>query len=640
MPRKTLQSNFLHKTNSIKPVKVNIDRHPIKSIFGSSDIGDNYWKSKFTKQRASKRQKTISMKGTLFLESKIDILYNFAYSINDYFWNANFNMNRLKCLNFEDLKNNLRENNVIFKQLNQMEKREYIKQRKILKAKQIELKNKRIQELQNEGKPFSIIKIKNECTNLFVINWPLKYTEQEISMAKKCILNNWKYPPPDFFSQNFKKYEEPQINNDKIVKKRKINALDWTRQNYVDLIGGDLSIYEKNDIKEPLQKDISGSWLNFTDLISLFNSYLILYNPCNIFTAGKILIDDNWSDYKVDCYEPLDDFKVLKFDNELIENKDQKYSIFIIFQPNNEKTLKSRDKINNYIIFDIEDEKHNTIYKNITLNKFYSTYYIQNLNGNSKYYMLIRGGIYQFGYFLEFYSQGHKIENMTYQTYLSQTYDYNITNFKIEHPLIGKDNFYLLTRLHILYNTEENQVSENEIGDIDIIINIKYPLKYLKKFIKFFIQKEGTDSNTYNKGKQIYANEKISLKKGEYLIAVYFQDIINSIKENSCDINIAYSNKNYKIEQIENIDYYKIGDEYKPNKYNIVFKEKIYACDKIYASFNIKVNHVNDTNTSNEKLKLIFLLYQLADKDNIDIPLIDKRFSYELRGNLIQKFES
>ena len=43
-------------------------------------------------QRGVKKQKTIALKGKLFLEHQIDILYNFAYSIYDFFANGNFNI--------------------------------------------------------------------------------------------------------------------------------------------------------------------------------------------------------------------------------------------------------------------------------------------------------------------------------------------------------------------------------------------------------------------------------------------------------------------------------------------------------------------------------------------------------------------
>ena len=125
------------------------------------------------------------------------------------------------------------------------------------------------------------------------------------------------------------------------------------------------------------------------------------------------------------------------------------------------------------------------------MNKFYSTHHIENLNGNINYYIIISGGIYQFGYVLQLYSEGHKIENMTYQNYLKQTLGYQYASAKIEHPLINNENFYLLARLRIspAVNEEGVQICEENLGDIKIIFNVKYPIKKYKPFIKIFNKK-------------------------------------------------------------------------------------------------------------------------------------------------------
>jgi len=129
------------------------------------------------------------------------------------------------------------------------------------------------------------------------------------------------------------------------------------------------------------------------------------------------------------------------------------------------------------------------------------------------------------------------------------------------------------------------------------------------------------------------------LEEGNYLIAIYFNNLTSTIKENSGEISIVYSNKNYTINQIENIDFYEIGDTYKPNKYNIVFKEKIFACDNIYTSLYIELKQNEEE--KKEKYNLIYLLYQLGDNNNNkNIELLEHRFSYGLRGTLIHKFES
>ena len=625
------------------PLSKNAENTGFKFLLGR----ENYFKGKDIRgQRGVKKQKTISIKGKLFLENQIDIIYNFAYSINDFFSNGNFNMTRLKILDFEDLKKNLKANNVIFKQLSQIEKREFFKRRRILKEKQLEIKNQRIHDIQKDGKPFFIIKIKSDCSNQYKMVSAMTYTEEEINMAKKCILNHWNFPPPDFFNKYFKKYEEDEIEeeakekNEK-KKKKKISSLDFTRENYIQLIGDEMSKYEQTEnIKEPILKLNGGNWMNFSDFNFLFNTFIVLYNPRNIFNGGNISVDDNWLDYKMDCFELKDDFTVIKLNKENIEQRDKIYNCFIIFEPNNDRTLLGKDKIDNYIIFDLLDEENNIISKNITMNKFYSTHIIENLSGNHSYYIIIKGGIYHFGFYLQFYSEAHSIEHMTYQDYLCQILDYKIINYKFEHPYIANENFYLLTRLHIVPNEENsNEKDENaKLGDLKIILNIKYPIKYLKKFMKIYIQKEEKEENKYDKGKEVFINEQINLEEGNYLIAIYFNNLTSTIKENSGEISIVYSNKNYTINQIENIDYYEIGDVYKPNKYNIVFKEKIFACDNIYTSFYIELKQKEEE--KKEKYNLIYLLYQLGDKDNKNIDLLEHKFSYGLRGTLIHKFES
>ena len=657
---------------------------------GKDKIDTNYW-NKDSKKRSGKRQKTVKLSGMKFIDSKLNIIVNYAYSINDFFSNGNFNMNRLKPLNFSDLKRNLKDTNVVYKQLSEKEKKEYNLEKKKLRQKQLSLKNKRIEELQNEGKPFLIIKIKNNSLGQYDLNSVLYYSEKEIFMAKKCMLNNWKFPPPAFFNDFFKRTdlileEEKKLNDELQAKKEQINLkyeknpnlkmeqedliilneapkrmikdFDWTRQDYIYLLlDNQLEQFESTEehvIRDPILKTSGGNWMSFSDFMSLFNAFLVLHNPNALFNGSNMCVDNNWKDYKIDCYEPLDDFMVLKLNNEEIENKDKMYSSFIIFEPNSDKTLISKNKINNYIIIDIVDEENNTIFKNITMNKFYSTHLVENLNGNMNYYIIIRGGIYQFGYVLQAYSEGHKIENMAYQHYLIQTLGYQQSIAKIDHPLINNENFYLLARLRIIPAVDEegNQICENNLGDIKIIFNVKYPIKHLKPFIKIFIQKD--EKNNLN-GKEIFSNEEIYLLEGNYIVSIYFKNLTFPVKENMADIDIVFSNPNYRIEQIDNIDPYIIKDEYEPNRHNIIFKEIIFACDKVYSSLSIELkdkpeniiqkNNVNNNNSEdsneklNDKIKLVLLVYHLCDNEDTNIELIDKKFAHSLRGIKIQRYE-
>ena len=650
--------------------------------FGTNKLEQNYWNNR---RRSVKRQKTVKLTGMKFIDNKLNIILNYAYSINDFFSNGNFNMNRLKPLTFDDLKRNLKESNVVYKQLSEEEKKEYILKRKKLKEKQLLLKNKRIEELQYEGKPFLIIKIKNNSLGQYDLNSVLYYSEKEIFMAKKCMLNNWKFPPPEFFNDFFKRTdklleEETKLNEElklrqkKILMKyennpnlkkeqedliilneppkKKINDFDWTRKDYIyQLLDNNLSEFESTEehvIKDPILKTSGGNWMSFSDFMSLFNAFLVLHNPNALFNGSNLCVDNNWKDYKIDCYEPQDDFMVLKLNNEEIEDKDKIFAGFIIFEPNDDKTLASKNKINNYIIIDIVDEENNIIFKNITMNKFYSTHHIENLKGNLNYYIIIRGGIFQFGYVLQLYSEGHKIENMTYQNYLIQTLGYQYAVAKIDHPLINNEKFYLLARLRIIPAVDEegNQICEGELGDMKIIFNVKYPIKHLKSFIKIFIQKDEKNNAI---GKEIFSNEEIYLTEGNYIVSIFFKNLLCPVKENTSDIDIVFSNPNYHIEQIENIEPFIIKDEYSPNRHNIIFKEIIYPCDKVYSSLNIELKEKEDgkennreeesNNQLNDKIKLIILLYQLADSEDTSIEFVDKKFAHGLRGKKIHRYE-
>ena len=558
---------------------------------------------------------------------------------------------------------------------------------------QLAIKVKKIDELRKEGKPFLIIKIKNDSIGQYDLNSILFYSEKEIFMAKKCMLNNWKYPPPEFFNDYFrctdKLMKEEQDYNDDLLQrqnairekyelhpsieqdpkdlillneppKRLINAFDWTRVDYIEsLLENDTAQYENTEehlIKGPILKTSGGNWMSFPDFISLFNSFLVLHIPNALFNGSNICIDNNWKDYKIDCYEPLDDFMVLKLSNEEIENKEKMNESFLIFEPNNDKTLPSKNKIDNYIIIDILDDERNIVFKNITMNKFYSTHHVENLSGNKNYYIIIKGRIYEFCYVMQVYSEGHKIENMTYENYLIQTLGYQISTARIEHPLIDNENFYLLSKLKIVpaVNEEGIQICESNLGDMKLIFNVKYPVKYLKPFIKIFVQKDDKENL---KGKEIFSHEEIYLEEGNYVVTIFIKNLSFPIFENSCDVDIVYSNSNYIVQKLELSEPYIIQDEYIPNRHNIIFKELIFAPDKIYCSLGIELIEKNilsvkendviqeekssvnsETNNKlNDKIKLVLNLYHLCDENETNVPLLNKTYTHNIRGNLIQK---
>jgi hypothetical protein len=142
-----------------------------------------------------------------------NLYFDFAYSISDFFDNENFNMNRLNQLDFSDLKQQLKEFQVsiVYKQLNKEDKKKYITSLIDLKNKQKEEKIKRLDDLKKEGKKFNLVKIMNESHGNNSLNFYIPYTQEEILMVKKCLLNNWDFPPPYYFDDKYKGVYRPSM---------------------------------------------------------------------------------------------------------------------------------------------------------------------------------------------------------------------------------------------------------------------------------------------------------------------------------------------------------------------------------------------------------------------------------------------
>ena len=106
-------------------------------------------------------------------------------------------MKRLKFLDFSDLEKDLINKKVPFKQLALNEKKQYLLDRQKLRREKLEEKYKRLKELKEDGIEYTLIKLINQSIEIHDLKFFKQYTEEEIKLAKKCILNNWKFPPPE-----------------------------------------------------------------------------------------------------------------------------------------------------------------------------------------------------------------------------------------------------------------------------------------------------------------------------------------------------------------------------------------------------------------------------------------------------------
>lgn len=413
------------------------------------------------------------------------IAKDFAYGLVEIFTNQNFNMQRLKPLDFSDLKKDYQDAKVSFKQLTKDEKKVYKAKIHDLLSKHKEEKARRIEELKLSGMKHKILKIKNDAFRGTTLNFYLAFNNDEIEMAKICLLNSWDFPPPTFFDPFFifkkkstvvdpKKEIIEKVKDDKIAqnkeskekeskdKEKLDDTLDsnepaksptkssgWSRDIYLQLLHNNIDIY--NDPKEPLKR-IPGHWINYSEFSNLMNNYIILHNTK--YYKNSLVIDNNWYNFKNEIYEPNFDNKVFllsppsdtSYNNNCKTNEDKK-SLLIVFEPNYSRN-KNFSNIGSYITIQIINKNGEEATDEICLKDHFSTMQLDILEPNRKYYLLIKDEVTPLGYNLTLYSD-YDIEAINTLTFLKNEKKMIDYNFKNEHPPIKANSFYLLMKLKL-----------------------------------------------------------------------------------------------------------------------------------------------------------------------------------------------
>lgn len=124
-------------------------------------------------------------------------LASFGYSIFDYFYSYDFNMDRLNSLDFRDINEQSIVPEIPFKQMTKDEKRNYLHDLVALKNRQKEQRLKRIEGLLKTGHIRNFIKIGSEAIGLNELNnyGEFKFNSNQIEIAKVCIKSHCRFPP-------------------------------------------------------------------------------------------------------------------------------------------------------------------------------------------------------------------------------------------------------------------------------------------------------------------------------------------------------------------------------------------------------------------------------------------------------------
>ncbi len=341
--------------------------------------------------------------------SRDDIQKNYLYPIIDYFENNKFNMTRLKPIDFSDIKRYGREEKIpgIYKQLSKEDKKKYLENLVHIKNKQKEMKDHRIKELKAEGRKYNFVKIINCTIGIPRLDFFVPFTDSEIFITKKCLENNWDFPPPSYFENYFglmqqsfaesdnknevgsfsikkklskKDYKKEDKYDLEIVENNDINILsenyvtekdknkekDKDKNNKLNIKSNDnlmiksgqqivwnkdiyLSIINNNVEKydkciEPFNDYNGGVWMPFLDFKKSFNNYILLHSQKSF--KYYLNCDNLWRNTS-DCFEYDEKNAVIYLNNFVIEKEKQKFFEKNEYEEiNNNTNNKNRNKNN------------------------------------------------------------------------------------------------------------------------------------------------------------------------------------------------------------------------------------------------------------------------------------------------------
>ena len=412
----------------------------------------------------------------------------------------------------------------------------------------------------------------------------------------------------------------------------------WSKEIYMQLIENNFDQYKESIT--PIKRN-DGLWIESEPFFNIFNNFLVLYNPSKYNTTFDW--DNYWYETN-DIFTPKDENSILYLKkinllekNEIInptpknEKKDKNDKNE---RPSKEIELKNKIPCNYLIImYEAISDKNNKLRnfpykinfkfikkeekienaKIIKINSFYGSERIENLEEDSEYFLIFDGGIFPEGFYVQVISD-FSITPLNWQNFLSNHLGYNKQSFHVEYNALEKNEIYVLLRVAII----------NETRSKFMIISNNTKDKYSNEFIKLYI----CDSNNRNTKKLVEFKSFFELNTGEYMFIMtinppyvlepnsYEVDILSySEFTNSVVMDISQTNTavpgelnkplGINMEKVETVAPYEITDTYHFNKNNILFKEFIFAGDKVNAFLNIKMiklnNETNDPNTLADK---------------------------------------
>ena len=585
------------------------------------------------------------------------LICDVAYTILELFQCGIFNMDRLKPIDFSDMKLDIK---VKYKQMSPDEKAKYLEKIKDLKIRQKKEKIVRIAKYMENGSNMLFIKITNESILKEVkkaYEIETLFDLREIEAAKLCIKNNYFFPPENYFENTF----IPKLTKDEET--GEVNF--WTKNFYHRLLKGyfkeeEKKIQEKEEKeqkeeKEKEEKDEKknlfqefedksmefnneltnlvnnirkGTWMRYNVFKNCFNNF-ILFKNMNKFKYN-LNIDNIWYNYEKDIFEENENSKIIFLERDesidLIQTNNtqnilKEKELYLIFEPNSEKNTKSvssemsyerneetklGNKFNdlNYFvtisIYEVTEGKSVNKIKTLTLKDYFNVYNIdisefQKSKDSKSFFISIQSGLNPFGFNLEFLSNYYKLENYSFNQFLIEYKNYHEKRINIIHPVLPKGNFFLIKTFRIEFKKEDEDKNNKIVNFFTNFIN--YNDNIVQNNIDVVLINPIT-----NKKVKIYYKKMFNI---DFNISSFYRvelSVISpyNISEKNFEYIILYNNPNINIEVFENICPFYIRQKYIPNRHNILFNELIFPSDLINTTLDISLEYrPNENNIEN-----------------------------------------
>ena len=587
------------------------------------------------------------------------LICDVGYTLLEIFQCGNFNMRRLKPIDFSDMKLDIK---VKYKQMSPDEKANYLEKIKDLKIRQKKEKINRINKYLENGTNILFIKFTNESNlknkkKAYLIE--TLFNMREIEAAKNCIKNKYSFPPENYFENTFipkltKDEETGEINfwtknfYRRLLKdyfkeeEKKLSNENNEENNNDNNINNENNNINKNLFQEFEEKSSefnnelnlslndlrNGTWMRYEIFKTCFNNFILFKNGTKF--KYNLNLDNIWYNYEKDIFEENEHSKIVflqkeenseniinnnNFNNILKENE-----LYIIFEPNSEKNNKSVsgempyqkneetklghkfNDLNCYVsisIYEVNESKTVTKIKSFTLKDYFTVYNIDLSNiqqsKNSKNFFIN----IQSGLF----PFGFNLEFFS-NFYKIENYSYN--QFLIEYKN------YQEKKINIMHPILPK-------GKFYLIKTFKIEFKNEEnnnnKIVNFFTNFINYDDNVVKNNIDVVLINPITNKK----VKIYYRKFFNidfnissfyrvelsvispyNVNEKNFEYIVLYNSPYINIEVFENIYPFYIRQKYFPNKHNILFNELIFPSDLINTTLDISLEYRPNENNNDE----------------------------------------